>query len=165
MGAGASYPKPDLEKRNKMPMAFGWTDLPAEGRLGPPPKLPQLGGWCEQTRDAWAELWSSPQATAWDQTGRTMHGWAVAHHELHRDLYYDDNGKPIQPPNKTALLAEMRQIEDRHGLNPKAMLQLRWRIVEDEPEVSAPVVKTRRTASAGRRGLLKVVANDGARKV
>lgn len=28
----------------------------------------------------------------------------------------------------------MRQIEDRHGLNPKAMLQLRWRIVDAESE-------------------------------
>jgi hypothetical protein len=26
----------------------------------------------------------------------------------------------------------MRQLEDRLGLNPKAMMQLRWRIVADE---------------------------------
>jgi hypothetical protein len=37
-----------------------------------------------------------------------------------------------------ALLAEMRQIEDRHGLNPLARLKLRWAIEgEDEPAGSA----------------------------
>lgn len=33
---------------------------------------------------------------------------------------------------------EIRQHQDRHGMNPKAMLQLRWRIV-DEVAVPVPV--------------------------
>jgi hypothetical protein len=56
----------------------------------------------------------------WDQAGRTL--WVLA-------CIYDD----VIAGRKDAALAsaEMRQVEDRHGLNPKAMLQLRWRIVEE----------------------------------
>jgi hypothetical protein len=33
------------------------------------------------------------------------------------------------------IAAEMRQHEDRHGLNPKAMLQLRWRVAAGEDQL------------------------------
>lgn len=120
----ASYPKPDGQKVNRVAPIFDWVTLPAIGRQGAAPKLPALRKWRKATKDAWTDLWSSPQAVAWDQSGRTLHAWALAHHEA---VTAEENGKALGP-----MLAEMRAIEDRHGLNPKAMLQLRWRVVDDE---------------------------------
>lgn len=119
---GASYPKADSERRNRNAPAFGWTDLPATSAV-PVPDLPPGREWPSSTRAAWAELWTKPQASQWDPSGFTLHRWAW----LHADLVL---GKGAAGP----LSGEMRQIEDRHGLSPKAMLQLRWRIVSDEDQ-------------------------------
>lgn len=127
--AGA-IPKPDGQKVHRNPVAFDWTLLPAAGRAGRPPKLPTgLRDWTKATRAAWADLWSSPQATAWDQSGRTLHTWAALHH----DLVMDERAT-------ASISAEMRQHEDRHGLNPAALLRLRWRIIDlpDEATMHAP---------------------------
>lgn len=127
--AGA-MPKPDGQKVHRNPVAFDWTLLPAAGRAGRPPKLPTgLRDWTKATRAAWADLWSSPQATAWDQSGRTLHTWAALHH----DLVMDERAT-------ASISAEMRQHEDRHGLNPAALLRLRWRIIDlpDEATMHAP---------------------------
>ena len=135
----ASYPKPDGQKVTRHAPKFDWVNLPAEGRQGPPPAMPKLRRWRKATIEAWADLWSSPQATQWDQSGRTLHAWAVLHH----DLIVDERAP-------AGIAAEMRNIEDRHGLNPKAMLQLRWRIVADEVEAE-PSTPKRASAEARRR--------------
>jgi hypothetical protein len=124
----ASYPKPDDERVRRNSPTFGWVDLPSTGRDGPAPELPRgVRQWGKITRDAWEKLWASPQATQWDPTGRTLWAWAVCHHDL------------VQEEMKPApLLAQMQSIEDRHGLSPKAMLQLRWRVVDVEPADAAP---------------------------
>ena len=57
----------------------------------------------------------------WKQDGSTLIVLAAL---------YDDLISGRAEPAKVS--AEMRQHEDRHGLNPKAMLNLRWRIVADE---------------------------------
>jgi len=124
MGNAISYPKPDGQKVTRHAPKFDWTTLPARGRQGPAPKLPATRKWTKPTRDAWALLWSKPQAVAWDQDGSTMFAWAECHHD---SLVASRNERSV-----SAIHGEMRQIEDRHGLNPNAMLQLRWRIVDDE---------------------------------
>jgi len=43
-----------------------------------------------------------------------------------------------------SLLAEMRAIEDRLGLNPRAMLQLRWRIGPPTEAKVSPIARPRR---------------------
>lgn len=54
-------------------------------------------------------------------------------------------------------MAELRQIEDRFGLNDKALLQLRWRIVPDDELVEAePPSGT--AAGGARRERLRVVS-------
>jgi len=142
---GASYPKPDAERRNRNPAEYGWTDLPATGRQGPPPPMPDVVDYSELA-DWWADLWSSPQAAAWDQTGRTLHGLLHAKWLLTEVEVVERNGLELAVPGapRAAILAEMRQIEDRHGLNPKAMLQLRWRIV-DADTVTATTTKPKTT--------------------
>ena len=134
--------KPDGQKVHRNPVAFDWTLLPAAGRVGPPPKLPAgLRKWRKSTRDAWADIWSSPQATAWDQSGRTLHTWAALHHDL------------VEGERPTASIsAEMRQHEDRHGLNPAALLRLRWRIVDTLDE--GTMTTTRSSSTAQKRGRL-----------
>lgn len=132
----AAYPKPDGQKVHRNPVKFDWQTLPAEGRSGPAPKLPPLRRWRKTTRDAWARQWAKPQAVMWDQTGDTMMRWAILSDMLAA-------GEGTAP----ALSAELRQIEDRHGLNPKAMLQLRWRIAADE---AAAETSTGKPASVSR---------------
>lgn len=146
MAGMGRYPKPVGERHDKSSVgSFDWVMLPAEGRVGPAPKLPSKpivagpGVWSKSTKDWWADLWRSPQAVVWDQSGRTLFRLALLHELL------DAGGVAV-----AGLASEMRQIEDRHGLSPKSLLQLRWRIVEAGDVVQLPVVSKRR-------GQLKVV--------
>jgi hypothetical protein len=120
-------PNPESRVRQKNPNAgpTSWVELPREGRKDPAPALPKVprwlgkankGKWPAATTKAWREMWALPQATQWDQTGKSLLGWAQLHAlvELEGPL--------------PARLAEMRQHEDRHGLSPAAMQRLRWRI-------------------------------------
>lgn len=133
----ASYPKPDDQRRNRVAPKFDWTDLPYESGIDTP-DLPDTRKWHDQTVEWWSMLWSKGQATQWDPTGQSL--WTLA-------ALYDDLFKEKAEPSKVS--AEIRQHEDRHGLNPKAMLQLRWRFAEPEQEaVKRPKAKKdRRSAS------------------
>lgn len=117
------YPKPDDERRNRNERALDWITLPAEGRQGPPPKLPDWRTWTEPTLSWWADLWRSPQAVRWDESGRSLHRLAILHHQLMLDGHLEPEKSRL-----TSISSEMRQVEARHGLSPKAMLDLRWRI-------------------------------------
>lgn len=124
----ASYPKPDGQKVNRVEPKHGWVNLPAAGRDGPPPRLPGWRQWQPATRVWWKALWAKPQATQWQQDGSTLVVLAC----LYDDLI-------AQRSDATKVSTEMRQHEDRHGLNPKAMLQLLWRVVDDDGvEQAAP---------------------------
>lgn len=156
MAGNGPAPKPDADRRRTNQPTFGWVDLPAEGRPGPAPSLPNApkwleehGGWPVATRQAWKALWETPQATAWDQTGQSLYAWAQLHAAIE-----------ISGP-QASRVGEKRQHEDRHGLNPAAMLKLRWRIVSAAPvEEPAPASRSRRSASTDRRTrILKVVAD------
>jgi len=131
-------PKPDAERRRRNASTFEWTLLPAEGRSGPAPELPDLRSWSLSTIAWWEDLWSCPQAVAWDQTGRTLVRLAIL---------FDDMVKERPGASVTA----MQQLEDRPGLNPKAMLQLRWPIVAEADVMPIPTKATRKQR-------LKVVA-------
>jgi hypothetical protein len=128
---GTSYPKPDNEKVTAHKLTFDWVRLPAGGREGDAPKLPTKApaglAWLPQTRKWWATLWATPQATQWREDDDQLVRLAAL-----TDRFWRGDGTGGE-------LNEIRQIEDRHGLNPKAMLQLRWQIVDDEsiekPEV------------------------------
>lgn len=73
----------------------------------------------------WEELWSTPQAVAWEDLGWTR---VVARY-----------AKLLIAAEKSdataALLAEVRQLEDRLGLSPMAMKRLQWEIGPSEPAV------------------------------
>lgn len=116
-------PKPNaLRSRSD----FTWTDLPAEGRKGKPPALPKLRKWSPLTVAAWNDWWSTPQAAAWDQSGRSLVRWAVLF-----DMMLGDEAS-------AAVHVQMTALEDRHGFTPQALMKMRWRVVRDEVAAKRP---------------------------
>ena len=124
-------PKPKSQRRHKM-RTLGEADvaLPSAGRSGPPPAWPMGDATPRPVVRLWRQLWATPQAVAWERSG-----WyrVVARYAL---LLLEGE----KPGASSSLLAEVRQMEDRLGLSPMALLRLRWRIVDEEPAGLAPVV-------------------------
>lgn len=108
-----------------------WTDLPASWDHCP--KLPRTRKWHVETRRLWREMWRRPQASQWDQTGLSLRAYIALLDDIHKgDTRYE------------SVAAELRQIENLHGLSAKAMLQLRWRLPDPaEPQPSDPVADGR----------------------
>lgn len=119
----------------------GLVDLPAEGREGEPPAWPLAISATEQERDAWWELWRTPQAVAWERLGWTR---TVAR-------YCRMMVEAEEPLASAALLAQVTAMEDRLGLTPKAMRLLLWRVVSDE------VADQRDKPATSARGRLRAV--------
>ncbi|MDY1005734.1 hypothetical protein [Curtobacterium sp. CFBP9011] len=109
-------PNPDARRRNKRQVDFV---LPRGGRKGRAPAFPIKGTRVPAT---WADLWKLPQAAAWEQLGiaRTVARYAMLLQQAEK------------PGAAASLHNEVRQLEDRLGLSPMAMLRLRWVISEDE---------------------------------
>ena len=76
----------------------------------------------KRERAIWRELWRTPQAAAWVRLGAGAAGEVAQYARLKAaaELGDLDAGK------------EARQHADRLGLNPAAMLRLRWEVAEDE---------------------------------
>jgi hypothetical protein len=94
-----------------------------------------------------AELWSSPQAAAWDALRVPTR--VVASYVRFSVLAEDGDMKAA---------TEARQCEDRLGLNPAAMLRNRWRIKSDDLADKRDSETTARPAPKRRR--LKVAGAD-----
>lgn len=117
--------------------------LPSEGRKGDSPKWPLSAPNAAEKR-IWAELWVTPQAVMWERLGwvRTVAKYARAEVEAE------------QRGATSGARAEARQLEDRLGLTPLAMLRLRWRIAPNEVaearewEVAASPDRSRRPVRA-----------------
>jgi len=82
----------------------------------------------------WRDLWSTPQAIEWERLGWTRTVAQFARWQVLGELGDMDAAK------------EARQIADRLGLTPLAMLRLRWQVDgERDPAAEAPT--RRRSAS------------------
>lgn len=135
----------DPSTRRRRNASVGKTLLPAGGRSGVAPVWPIAGA---SEPDVWAELWSSPQAVAWERLGWTR---VVARYALLVAVAErDGDGAPA-----ATLLAELRQMEDRLGLNPKAMRSLLWEVTSDE--VGEKRDESVPSKSASKRAQLKIV--------
>lgn len=133
-------PKPASERRRRNAPLANTVKLPSGGRVGDPPRWPLAG----RAPKVWAELWSTPQAAAWERLGWSR---VVARYVFVLSLCEN-------PETMTAaLLAEARQMEDRLGLSPMAMLRLRWEVSPDEVGES----RADKVAATTRRRSLKVV--------
>ena len=118
-------PKPPEQRRhrNKTTLATALVKLPSEGRRGRPPRWPIGKSAPEDVRPLWRALWATPQAVAWESMGWTR---VVARYAL---LVLEAERPDAEP----ARLTEARQLEDRLGLTPMAMLRLRWQIAPADP--------------------------------
>lgn len=152
-GHAASGPPPDPNslRQSRAANAAGWTTLPAEGRQGEPPEWPLV----EQTdREAvlWMDLWSRPQAVAWEALDQR---YEVA-------MFVRKLAEAELPKASVELQKVVRQYLDSLGLSVQGMLRNRWKVAPaaeaEEPVALAPA---RRRPSA--RDRLKVVpSGEGA---
>jgi hypothetical protein len=150
-------PLPDGNARRRNAPTIPTTNLPAGGFTGPRPEVPDP----VELRDAglawWTWAWRTPQAAAWDAGSHqiiarraSLEDDLVAIH-LVRGLDYlelaeDDTSAAIRAAiarvsamatGRLAITKEMRELDDRLGLTPKALAALRWKIVDDAPAAPA----------------------------
>lgn len=141
-------PKADSQRRRRNAPLANTRILPAEGRDGELPAWPLKTGPEENEATIWAGLWSTPQATAWEQLGwdrivaRYARMLALAEEKL-----------------QATLLAETRSLEDRLGLTPMSMLRLRWEIAPSQERKLASVTKIEEAPKPQRR--LIIGGDDG----
>lgn len=102
--------------------------LPAQGRQGRPPD-PRLEDpcRCKICREAWAALWSTPQATAWGKTELY-----VASRWLHL------LGEFIHGRGSLGTSSEMRSLEKQLVLTAQSMRLQGWRVEEESGEIEEP---------------------------
>lgn len=164
-------PLPDPDKMRRNAPTVPTTNLPAEGRHGGAPDSPldlETAGarW-------WDWAWHTPQAAAWD-AGML---YVVARRaSLEDDLAVigtvdsldalDLEGASVPAvrsivqrlaslaTGRLAICREMREIDDRLGLTPKAMAQLRWKIDGTVAQKATGTTGRSRPRASGR---LKVV--------
>ena len=83
----------------------------------------QLAAQAEMESDLWVELWGTPQAAMWEKLAWSREVAQYVRWKIRGELGDLDAAK------------EARQWSDRLGLNPLAMLRLRWEIERtDEAE-------------------------------
>lgn len=134
-------PPKDEKLRRRRNRPAGFILLPHAGREGPPPPWPlDTDPEFEVAEMAlWEELWHTPQAVEWERLGHTR---VVARY----CRLVVQAERPFANPR---LHPEVRQLEDRLGLTPKSMFQLRW-MTDDEapPEESTGPASSRRRLRA-----------------
>lgn len=118
----------------------------------------------------WAWAWALPQATAWDDgalyvvgrraaleddlqvledIGELADAIGVEDNELLQQLEWAFGRLKGLVSGRGAVMKEMRELDNRLGLNPKAMVDLRWSIVDGVAEVvQMPESTSRRTLRA-----------------
>lgn len=113
-------PKPAGERRRRNAPTANTLKLPRAGRKGKPPAFP--GELSAYDAKVWADLWRTPMAVAWELNNyhRTVARYLRVMRAAEDAL---ESGDP-----SASLLGEVRQLEDRLGLTPMAMLRLRWEI-------------------------------------
>jgi len=113
-------------RRNAPPAAV--RTLPAGGYQGPVPEWP-FGRCTKAVAAVWEQLWRKPQGAAWVDLGYEHVVARLAQLMV----------AAMKPGAPAQMLAEVRQLEDRLGLNPAAMQRLRWVVEEAEPAEVVPL--------------------------
>lgn len=123
VNSGPLAKDPTSRRRRNAPAA-NLTELPREGRQESPPDWPHGEVPSRAVADVWLTLWRLPQAVAWAEQGFE---YPVARLAVLTVAAMD-------PEAPSAVLTEVRQMEDRLGLNPAAMQRLRWKLADEEIE-------------------------------
>jgi hypothetical protein len=122
-------PKADAQRRRRNAVP-GTVYLPAEGREGDPPEFPLVSMTLGEDV-AWRDLWSTPQAVAWERNGVGTVRVVARYCRLLCSAEFAALSLATSVASAQTL-GEVRQLEDRLGLTPMAMLRLRWEVVTDE---------------------------------
>lgn len=96
-------------------------------------------------KEIWKDLWRTPQAVEWERLHWTRDVAQYARHKAKAEAGEINDAK------------EARQLGDRLGLTPLALLRLRWEIVDETAASTAPTRRSKRNQS--RYGGLKVVGS------
>lgn len=151
----ARGPLPNANARRRNAPTVPTTALPASGRKGRAPEPPEAYPLGDAGRAWWKWAWKLPQATAWDAGAL----YTVARRaQLEDDRAAIDFGDLLEMDDllagadedaiqrvewalstlkksatgSVALMKEMRELDGKLGLNPKALADLRWTIVDDD---------------------------------
>lgn len=117
-------PKP-ADQRRRQNATPGMVQLPAEGYHGDFPAWP-FADQTEAERMRWERVWEKPMAAMWIRMDIAE---VVARYVR---VCVDIENQTSVNIAGTNMHAEARQLEDRLGLSPMALLRLRWEIVPDE---------------------------------
>jgi hypothetical protein len=172
-------PDPNARRRNKRKPG---TPLPLDGPEGRTPTCPY--SLKKAGKKWWNSAWKLPQATAWDdgsvyfvaRRAQLEDDLALAdsafestdfaemlgrdEDEITRDLEFIVGRLAALAGRRLPILKEMREMDNKLGLNPKAMADLRWTIEapEESGAVSNSTPKKTAKGRGGSRGRLRAVA-------
>lgn len=134
-------PDPRSLRQSRPTNAAGWTTLPAEGRTAPAPEWP-LVTQTEREIVLWEDLWSRPQAVAWEDLDQR---YEVA-------MFVRKLAEAELPKASVELQKVVRQYLDSLGLSVQGMLRNRWKIAPavEEEEPASPVEVPRRPSARDR---------------
>ena len=118
MAGSGPAPNPG-SRRQTGNQAHTWLDLPAEGYAGAIPDWP-LGEATATEQAMWERYWRKPQAAAWARIQ------LVDEVALYVRVFLVGASGDIKA------MTEARQVGERLGMNPTAMLKNRWRVVADQ---------------------------------
>lgn len=138
-------PLPQPQRRRRNAPTIPTTSLPAGGRKGPVPDPPEWVTLGVAGRAWWEWAWSTPQAAGWSERA---HLDVVARraalvddlHAIEADSLAGLDEEALRAlvstlkalvSGKATLLGKVTELDDRLGLTPKSMAQLRWTIVDD----------------------------------
>lgn len=151
--------KPDDKRVRRAAPEIAWTDLPKSGNDAPVPSLPWGWDMGEYGVAYWHRAWRSPESTQWSDSDQELVARLCQLHDLwmrsieHGGKTFENewNGKVTVLDVNMKVLPEMRHLETALGRTAKARKELRWRIVDAEPEQSggAEPVKPRRLKIVG----------------
>lgn len=152
-----SGPLPDPGARRRNSPTIPATSLPVEGRSGPIPRVPASYSLEKAGKAWWQWAWKLPHAAGWSdgdlytvvrraalEDDLAALGW-VEGFDLAELLGIEDAGErgralehvvsrlKALAGGRLAIMKEMRELEMKLGLNPKALADLRWKIVQKDP--------------------------------
>lgn len=171
-GFDVSGPMPNPNRRRANAPTIPTTNLPSAGRPGRAPAVPLPCKLRTAGLQWWRWAWKTPQAAAWDPGSHqivarraSLEDDLAALHDVegldYLELAETDSARAVRAAvarvsalvtGRLAITKEMRELDDRLGLTPKAMAALRWKIVDTEPEAKA----------TGSRSVRRLVAVDSA---
>lgn len=113
-------PKPPDQRRRVNHKVPGLVQLPSDGRHGAAPQWPLGTKPSGYELRMWADVWGYPQAVMWERL------------KVEREVAHYVRWTAKSEVGDLNAAKEARQLSDRLGLNPLAMLRLRWEVPADE---------------------------------